>query len=283
MKATLTNHADPAEDARRAHQAALIALRDAAARSSRLWRSIDDPDARVPGLAWTAGETAAHVVGDLRESIDGLSGQASHAVMNVSSASPSRIGAAVNAQQLTTIRERNMRRLADLLDEEAARYLAVAADIAEDSAVTTPNGLATTPSTLTSLVLGEQLVHGLDIARAAHRPWSIGNRDALLVIPGVLSMAPHYVHPSRSAKLQASFELRMRGGGRYRLAVHNGRARITAAGEKVDCVITADPVAFLLLGYGRIPQWAPIIRGKLLAGGRKPWLAAKFGTLLTRP
>src|SRR5271165_2572012 len=95
--------------------------------------------------------------------------------------------------------------------------------------------------------------HGLDIARAAHRTWSISREDALLIIPGVFSMAPHYVHPSRGAGLRASFELRMRGGGRYRLAVHRGTAHISAAGDKADCVITADPVAFLLLGYGRIP------------------------------
>ena len=48
-------------------------------------------------------------------------------------------------------------------------------------------------------------------------------------------------------------------------------------------MITADPVAFLLLGYGRISQWSPILRGKLRAGGRKPWLAMKFATLLASP
>jgi hypothetical protein len=75
----------------------------------------------------------------------------------------------------------------------------------------------------------------------------------------------------------------MRGGGRYRLVVDDGTAVVTSAGEKADCVITADPVTFLLVGYGRVGQWSQIIRGNLLAGGRKPWLAAKFGTLLASP
>jgi len=67
------------------------------------------------------------------------------------------------------------------------------------------------------------------------------------------------------------------------MAITNGTAVVTAAGEKADCVITADPVTFLLLGLGRVPQLPQILRGRLRAGGRKPWLAAKFGTLLASP
>jgi hypothetical protein len=48
-------------------------------------------------------------------------------------------------------------------------------------------------------------------------------------------------------------------------------------------VITADPVTFLLLGLNRIPELPELLRGRLRAGGRKPWLAAKFGTLLASP
>jgi hypothetical protein len=40
------------------------------------------------------------------------------------------------------------------------------------------------------------------------------------------------------------------------MAIANGTGVVTAAGESADCVITADPVAFLLLGLGRVPQYA---------------------------
>ena len=135
---------------------------------------------------------------------------------------------------------------------------------------------------MTALLLGEQVVHGLDIARAARVRWQVESRDALLIAPGVLSIAPQYLRPSAAA-VRASFELRIKGASRYRLAVDRGTAVVTDVGEKSDCVITADPVAFLLLGYGRISQWSPIMRGKLRAGGRKPWLAMKFATLLESP
>ncbi|ODR11620.1 hypothetical protein AWC26_20215 [Mycobacterium shimoidei] len=136
---------------------------------------------------------------------------------------------------------------------------------------------------MTCLLLGEQLVHGLDIARAAGRRWVISREDALLVIPAVLALTPKYLRPSRTQNLRASFELRMSGGGRYRIAIDNGAGTVTTAGEKADCVITADPVTFLLLGFDRVPQWPQILRGRLRAGGRKPWLAAKFATLLASP
>ncbi len=67
------------------------------------------------------------------------------------------------------------------------------------------------------------------------------------------------------------------------MAIAHGTGVVTEAGEKADSVITADPVAFLLIGFGRVPQLPQILRGKLRAGGRKPWLAAEFGTLLAAP
>ena len=57
----------------------------------------------------------------------------------------------------------------------------------------TANGLVLSPSTMTSLLLGEQVVHGLDIARAARIGWEIDPADALKVIPGVLTVAPQYL------------------------------------------------------------------------------------------
>ena len=275
----------PAEDTRRAYGPTLNALRHAVARSTDLWRHIDRPDAPAPGLTWTAAETAAHVVGDLRDYTQALTrhanGYMTHA--NRPTESPSRLSAKVNARHLEEVPERNLHRLADMLEVAADAYLnaAVAADPTVE--IATPNGLVIGPSTMAALLLGEQLIHGLDISRTAKIPWTIAAADAFLVIPGVLTVAPQYLRPQRAAGLHISFELRMRGGASYRLAVDDGQAVITAAAEKADCVITADPVAFLLLGYGRIPQLSPVLRGQLRPGGRKPWLAMKFGTLLDSP
>jgi Mycothiol maleylpyruvate isomerase N-terminal domain len=275
----------PAEDTRRAYGPTLNALGDAVARSADLWRSIDKPDAPAPGLSWTAAETAAHVVGDLRDYTQALTrhanGYMTHA--NRPSESPARLSAKVNARHLEEVPERNLHRLADTLEYSVDAYLNVAVNADPSVDIATPNGLVIGPSTMAALLLGEQLIHGLDIARTAKIGWTIRPADALLVIPGVLTVAPQYLHPRRAAGVHVSFELRMRGGAGYRMAVDDGNAVLAAAGEKADCVITADPVAFLLLGYGRISQLSPVLRGQLRAGGRKPWLAMKFGRLISSP
>jgi hypothetical protein len=75
----------------------------------------------------------------------------------------------------------------------------------------------------------------------------------------------------------------LRGGPGYRISVDDAVAAVTEPGPKADCRISADPVAFLLVGYGRTGQWGQIGRGKIAAGGRKPWLGLTFGRLLTSP
>jgi hypothetical protein len=275
----------PAEDTRRAYGPTLSALRAAVSRSAQLWRRIDKPDAAVPGLAWTAAETAAHVVGDLRDYTQALArhagGYMTHAVP--STESPSALSAKVNARHLEEVNERNLGRLADMLEVTAEAYLNAAATAEPHAQIVTPNGLVISPPTMAALLLGEQLIHGLDIARTAKIDWPIDKADALLVFPGALTVMPQYLRPRRAAGVHVSFELRMRGGPRYRMAVDDGTAVVTSAGARADCVITADPVAFLLLGFGRVPQLSPVLRGRLRPGGRKPWLAMKFGSLLQRP
>jgi hypothetical protein len=287
MKTVPAASAGPVDDVRRAAAQARAALADAVARSAQLWRSIADSAAPVPGLSWTAGQTAAHMVADMREYTEALSRHVNgdDAAINIPDGSPARARTAVNDRHLIDVPERDLRRLADILEETAASYLAVASaiDTSEHVEVLTADGLVLEPAVMTCLLLGEQLIHGLDIARAGRRPWSIGRDDALLVIPAVLSLAPKYLRPSRTKDLDISFELRMRGARRYRMAITDGTGVVTVAGEKADCVITADPVTFLLIGFGRVSQLPQILRGKLRAGGRKPWLAAKFGTLLASP
>jgi hypothetical protein len=285
MKTVPATPAGPIDDVRRADAQARSALAAAVGRSAQLWRSIADSSAPVPGLAWTAGQTAAHVVADMGEYTEVLARHVNGetAELKIPEGSHARARKSANDRQLVDVPERDMRRLADLLERSAARYLAAAAaiDASERVALLTTDGLVLEPAVMTCVLLGEQLVHGLDVARAAHRPWNIDRDDALLAIPAALSLVPKYVRRSRTTDV--SFELRLRGASRYRVAITDGTGVVTAAGEKADCVITADPVTFLLLGLNRVPQLPQLLRGKLRPGGRKPWLAAKFGTLLESP
>ena len=125
--------------------------------------------------------------------------------------------------------------------------------------------------------LGEHLLHGRDIARAVGRPWPLDPRDARLVLDGAFAWAPLFVDAERARGLTAAFELRVRGGPRGVFRFGDGRLRVepSPAGP-VDCRVAADPVALLLVVYGRTGPWGPIARGRLLAWGRRPWLGLRF-------
>jgi hypothetical protein len=47
--------------------------------------------------------------------------------------------------------------------------------------------------------------------------------------------------------------------------------------------ISADPAALLLVLYKRRSQWPAIARGKLLAWGRRPWLAFSLAGRFHQP
>jgi hypothetical protein len=49
-----------------------------------------------------------------------------------------------------------------------------------------------------------------------------------------------------------------------------------------DCRLSADPVAFLLAGSNRQSQWKTLLTGKMVAFGRKPWLALNFKTVFVK-
>jgi uncharacterized protein (TIGR03083 family) len=250
-------------------------LVQAAARTAALLRAVPDPSAPVPGLSWTVAETAAHLVAEL-DDYRALFGGAS---ARPGGGDASKLNAAANIAQLARFRERDLSRLADDLVPAAEKFLAAAAEHRGER-FTASNGVSMSVPLMTAALLGEQLIHGLDIARAAGRPWTITRADALLVIDGIMEMLPAYVRPVNRSQ---SFELRFRGGKRYRLAVENGAATVTAPGESVDCWISADPVSFLLVGFGRSPQIGHVLRGRIVAGGRKPWRALAFGSLVTPP
>jgi uncharacterized protein (TIGR03083 family) len=192
------------------------------------------------------------------------------------------LGTAENERQLAEYPERSLDRLAAELTTAMPAFIAAASAAPSDRTVGTPIGVDASPATLAAIVLGEQLIHGLDLARAAGRPWTIEASDARLVIPGVVDLLPAYLDREAARGLHARYELRS-GDLRYQLTVDDGTATVGPATGKADCVITADPVAFLLVGYGRIPQWGPMLRGQLRAGGRKPWLGLKFNRLTVSP
>ena len=134
------------------------------------------------------------------------------------------------------------------------------------------------------ILLGEFLIHGMDIADAVRRPFPIPRDEAALAIDGAVPIATGWVDPVAARGHTATYEIRIREGGAYTLVFRDGaldaRDGRTA---RADCRISADPAAFLPVLYRRRSPWRYVPTGGLVAWGRRPWLGLRLAGRFHRP
>ncbi len=140
-------------------------------------------------------------------------------------------------------------------------------------------GITLTLAELTGLLVGEQLMHGYDIAAATGIPWSISVDDAALAFVGYRAVLLRTVDPDGAHGHTATYRVDLGVAGRLTVRFTDGVvALVPAYRGPVDCEITADPVAMLLVATGRLPRPA---RSRSACSGpvaRDPnWLSATAG------
>jgi uncharacterized protein (TIGR03083 family) len=258
------------------------ALAEAAAAVDRvadLVRGAAALDAPAVGR-WRAWQVAAHVAASLELYTRILAGEPSPAPSVAASAE-------LNERGIAAVDERDPGRLADRIAGSAATYLAAARALPGDARVTWHGGLRLPVTSMLALTLGEAAVHGRDVARATGRPWAIPPAWAHTVFRGLLPVVPATVDPVRAAGVRARFDVRLRGepASRAVFALADGALAVTPgpAADRVDCTLSADPVAMMLVLYGRTGPAVPALTGKVLAWGRRPWLGFALPRYLQRP
>jgi hypothetical protein len=265
-------------------QEGLDALRQAAGKTGELLGSISESrgDAQVPGLAWTVAETAAHLVALLRQSAAFASGARDGAAERAALPSSGGVGerlALGNARELDRLGERQIPVLRQLLDSAVDEYATVIAARSDGGPVETLFG-PEDPAAMTAALVGEQLVHGFDLARAVGRHWPIDPDAARLTLNGMAPFLPYLVDAEAIRRVRARIEVRIVGAPRFTLVLDHGGATVEPADGRCDCWIQAQPVPYLLLGYGRVNRWLPLLRRQIRAGGRRPWIAARLASYL---
>jgi uncharacterized protein (TIGR03083 family) len=266
-------------------QGSLDALRRAAAATDELLGSISDSraDVPVPGLAWTVAETAAHLVALLRQSAAFASGSRDGAAERAALPPSGGIGerlALGNARELDRLGERRIPVLRQMLESSVDEYATLIAGRRNGAPVETLSG-PEDPAAMTAALVGEQLVHGFDLARAVGRRWTIDPDAARLTLTGLAPFLPFMVDAEAIRHVRARIEVRIVGGPRFTLVLEHGSAAVEPADGRCDCWIQAQPVPYLLIGYGRVNRWPPMLRRQIRAGGRRPWIAARLGSYLT--
>jgi hypothetical protein len=121
-------------------------------------------------------------------------------------------------------------------------------------------------------------MHGYDIALALGLPWPIQRRHAVLALEAgvfpLLSAVPKnaFIDEAAARHRSVAVELRVRGGGRTVMAVRDGALHLGPPGpDSVDAYLSADPVALMLTFLGRRSVLAEVVKGRLVAWGRRPW------------
>ena len=255
-----------------------IAAADRGARQfCALLASADRPDAPAVG-SWRVRDVGAH-----------LTGVTSYTGMLRGVPSPARSIDGIadwNAGNVAAASQLDCATLATRVEQAYAGFLAEARRHPGEELVYWHADLKLPVATLAAVLAGEAYVHGWDVARALGRPWPLDPGDMRTIFLGLLPVLPHYVEPRRAAGVTATFDVRLRGdpGARAAFAFDRGHLTIQPPdGQRVDCRVSADPAAYVLVTYARSGPLAQALRGRITATGRKPWLAPKLPRLFRNP
>jgi uncharacterized protein (TIGR03083 family) len=244
-----------------------------------LVRALPDTRAPIPDSQWSVREATVHLVNDARLYTELASGAPSPIPTMQKKKHEVYI-----AHLLADIAEDDPMVLGDLMTGSAEKFLAATAGRPGDQEVIFHADLRFDLAHLMCVALGEELIHGYDIARAVGRPWPIDPGHALLVLYGYGPTYPLCVHPQTTAGLNAAYGIELRGADAFTIRFVDGEYSVEPPNSgPVDCTISADPVAFLLVGTGRLSQWEAIALGLLTGGGPKPELALGFNDLFVYP
>jgi hypothetical protein len=282
-------------DAKRAQKA----LRAEVERVTQLLRSVPDPEAAALGQ-WTVAEVAMH----LSQAWIAVPALARRDLSEIHAVLPELKGTAgasvirdvwdlggVTRMGVTADPERDLAVLAGRIADRASAYLAGLSGFSpHESRAWLVEGTEVTIVTLTCHLLNETIVHGWDMARGAGRLWPIRPAHAALAVDGFLvpvfkALGPRaMVDQEQAAGLHATYEVRVRGGGRHVFVFDDGELTIEDPSRRpIDCYIDADPVAFLMVAWGREGLGPATVRRELVVSGPKAWLGPKFRSLMRNP
>src|SRR5262249_13876053 len=154
--------------------------------------------------------------------------------------------------------ERDLGALADRIEAEAQRYFSECAGADPD--LPCPwlvEGITMPLSGFTYHLLNETLIHGLDIAQAAGHKWPIERTHAAMALGRfafqIFKKAPPQTFTTaKAAGVRATFDVRLRGAESFYFIFDNGGLTIEEPSSRtVDCHVSADPVALLLVAFAR--------------------------------
>ena len=121
-------------------------------------------------------------------------------------------------------------------------------------------------------LLGEVLVHGVDLARATGAEVALDAGHAYLALVALTTGIP-FALTEHGRNASTILELRAKGYPAAQVHLAAGSTRITdAPGSRPDIRFSGTPQNLLLSGHGRLLATV-MLTGKVRVSGRRPWRA----------
>jgi hypothetical protein len=256
--------------------AALAVLRD---RVGALVASIPDMTVPIRGSEWRVREAAVHMFTESDVHTDMALGKPTPR----SGVSRDEI-ARDNERFLAEVPEATPVELGGWIRGAVDRFLDATSRRKADEQLVWAGDAAISLADLAGVELGELLLHGYDIASVVGVPWPIEPAHAALVLSGYGPLYRTIVNQELVRGLTADVRIELRGGSAMTLRFANGAFSLEPAGPgPVDCTVSAEPVAFLMVVSRRLTQWAAITLGLLQASGSRADLALRLTDLFVYP
>jgi hypothetical protein len=195
--------------------------------------------------------------------------------------------AALNALALKVIGDRSPQELAPLINDQVSELLAGTADADGGEQIAWLGGTKVPLRAVLGHTLSELFLHGRDIAAAEGRSFSLSPPESMVIFDAFVFELlrspdlPRFAGTRSEEVKPVTCELRLRGADPVLLVAEDGRLNVEPPGERrVDVRISADPATMWLVMSGRLAPPRPLMTGRLVVWGRRPWRLPRLGGAL---
>ncbi|MEM8706122.1 MAG: maleylpyruvate isomerase N-terminal domain-containing protein [Actinomycetota bacterium] len=239
--------------------ASLLGRADGVAMTMR--RNADRGDAWVSVLSWSLAELAAHVVSVpaiYRRVIDDPGSFVVPESM-----------AAFGQRELEAVGTYDLAELADLLIANVEALVTSLAAAPERVPFYTTT---MTRAGVLGVALNELSMHHRDMALVVDEPFEMSARDVDITMHGMMPASEVFCDHEVALRSTGTYHLGLRGGSDWTIGVADGLVSVRAGRpDRADVRIVGDPLAMVLMSFGRQNPVMSVVTGKVMVTGRRPW------------
>ena len=218
-------------------------------------------DTWMPELSWRLEELAAHIV-----SVPAIYRRV---VGDPAAFDVPESMAEFGQAELEAVGTFDLHDLADLLEHNVDALIAALAEYADPIAFYTTN---LTRAGVLGVALNELSMHHRDMAVVTNEPFTMTARDIDITMHGMMPASEIFCDYEVALRCPGTFHFGLRGGSDWTISVADGFVSVQPERPKrADVRITGDPLAMVVMSFGRSNPVASVLRGKVMVTGRRPW------------